>query len=430
MTGKEAIEYLNTKQYSKWNLGLERTEELLSRVGDPQKGLKFIHVVGTNGKGSTCAMLGQIFAEAGYRTGLYPSPFIEDFRERIQINNEMISFEDLGECTEIVARAADAMEDHPSHFELITAVGMLYFQKMHCDIVVLEAGLGGEFDSTNAIDAPEAAVICNIGLDHTEYLGDTVEKIAQTKCGIIKPGSAVVSYDNVPQVMEVIEKKAAACGNFLYKASETEIVPLEKDLTGQVFLSDGRRYRLNLLGPHQLKNAQTVLTVVGAMRNRGWNIPDDAVRRGLNSVRWPARFELLSAEPVFLLDGGHNPQCAEALSASIKEYLPGQKATFLIGMLADKDYPEVIRVIGKHADRFLVVTPDSPRRLPAPEFAETIRSLGYPAEAFDDGTFSEDRIEEAMKTAMTGGGPVIAFGSLYLAGTVRKIARKLMPGVR
>ena len=425
MTGKEALEYLNAKHYSTWKLGLERTVELLHRVGDPQKDLRFIHVVGTNGKGSTCAMLGEIFKEAGYLTGMYPSPYIEDFRERIQVNDELISWEDLGECTGIVAEAADAMEDHPSHFELITAVGMLYFKKRKCDIVILEAGLGGEFDSTNAIDSPEAAVICNIGLDHTEYLGDTVEKIAETKCGIIKPGSDVVTYDNVPSVIEVIEKKAAAAGDFLYKASETEIVPLEKDLSGQVFLSEGKKYRLNLLGAHQLKNVQTVLTVVKAMRGRGWDLPYEAVARGLDRVNWPARFEVLSKEPVFILDGGHNPQCAEALSGAITEYLPGRKVTFLIGMLADKDYGDVIDLIGKHAAGFLVVTPDSPRKLSAPEFADTIRKKGYAAKAQDDGEFSEEAVERAIKEALGTGDPVIAFGSLYLAGTVRKIARTL-----
>ena len=425
MTGKEALEYLNGTHYSTWKLGLERTKELLKRVGDPQRSLKFIHVVGTNGKGSTCAMLGEIFKEAGYLTGMYPSPYIEDFRERIQVNGELIGWDDLGECTGIVSAAADAMEDHPSQFELITAVGMLYFKKRKCDIVVLEAGLGGEFDSTNAIDAPEAAVICNIGLDHTEYLGDTVEKIAATKCGIIKPGSDVITYDNVPSVVEVIEKKAAMAGDFLYKARETEIVPLEKDLSGQVFLSEGKKYRLNLLGAHQLKNAQTVLTVVKAMRGRGWNIPFDAVARGLSQVRWPARFEVLSKDPVFILDGGHNPQCAEALSGALEEYLPGEKVTFLIGMLGDKDYEDVIGLIGKHGAEFLVVTPDSPRKLAAPEFAETIRKKGYEAVACDEGEFSGKAVEEAVKKALKTGRPVIAFGSLYLAGTVRKIARTM-----
>ena len=425
MTGKEALEYLNGLHYSTWKLGLDRTKELLRRVGDPQKDLKFIHIVGTNGKGSTCAMLGKIFQEAGYLTGMYPSPYIEDFRERIQVNGELIGWEDLGECTGIVADAADAMEDHPSQFELITAVGMLYFKKRKCDIVVLEAGLGGEFDSTNAIDAPEAAVICNIGLDHTEYLGDTVEKIAATKCGIIKPGSDVVTYDNVPSVVEVIEKKAAMAGDFLYKARETEIIPLEKDLYGQVFLSEGKKYRLNLLGGHQLKNAQTVLTVIKAMKGRGWNVPFEAVVKGLDQVKWPARFEVLSKDPVFILDGGHNPQCAEALSKALDEYLPDEKVTFLIGMLGDKDYEDVIDLIGRHAAEFLTVTPDSPRKLAAPAFAGTIREKGYEANAYDDGTFSEDAVGRAMKEALEKGRPVVAFGSLYLSGTVRKIARTM-----
>ena len=192
MNYEQALAYINDYTWSTSRLGLDRTKELLKRLGDPQKKLKFVHVAGTNGKGSTCAMLGAILSEAGYHVGLYPSPYIEDFRERIEINGEMISKEDLAAITEKVMKEADAMEDHPSQFELITAIGMLYYLEKSCDIVVLEVGMGGAMDSTNVIDPPEAAVITNIGLDHTEYLGATIEKIAETKAGSIKPGSDVI----------------------------------------------------------------------------------------------------------------------------------------------------------------------------------------------------------------------------------------------
>ena len=205
MTIQEAIDYINHHNWSQWKLGLDRTRELLHRLGDPQKNLRFVHVAGSNGKGSTCAMLERILREAGYRTGLFPSPYIEDFRERIQVSGEYITEEALCEITDRVRQEADAMEDHPSQFELITAIGMLYFDQAKCDIVVLEVGLGGEFDATNVIDPPEAAVITHIGLEHTQYLGDTLAAIARTKSGIIKTGADVVLYENDAEVMDVVE---------------------------------------------------------------------------------------------------------------------------------------------------------------------------------------------------------------------------------
>ncbi|MBR0309152.1 MAG: bifunctional folylpolyglutamate synthase/dihydrofolate synthase, partial [Mogibacterium sp.] len=192
MTIEEALTYINSKSWSQWKLGLSRTIDLLKRVGDPHKDLKFVHIAGTNGKGSTSAMITSILTASGYRVGMYPSPFIETFNERIQINGEMISDDDLCELTEIVKAAGDAMEDHPTHFEIITAIGMLYFKRKRCDVVVLEVGLGGTFDSTNVIDSPELCVITNIGFDHTQYLGETLAEIASNKAGIIKKGSDVV----------------------------------------------------------------------------------------------------------------------------------------------------------------------------------------------------------------------------------------------
>ena len=200
MTPQEAIDYIEQFTWSTTKLGLERTQALLRALGDPQKKLKFIHVAGSNGKGSTCAMLAAILRSAGYRTGLYISPYIQDFCERMQIDGENVPGDKLAEITERVRVIADAMEDHPSQFELVTAIAMEYFCEARCDIVVLEVGMGGALDSTNAIDAPEVAVITNIGLEHTEYLGDTLEKIAATKAGIIKSGCSAVCYDGAPEV--------------------------------------------------------------------------------------------------------------------------------------------------------------------------------------------------------------------------------------
>ena len=280
MTITEAIEYINAHTWSQWKLGLSRTEELLRLLGNPQKQLRFVHVAGSNGKGSTCAMVERILREAGYVTGFYPSPYIEDFRERIQVCGEYITEEALCRITARVRDAADSMEDHPSQFEIITAIGLLYFAEKNCNIVVLEVGLGGIFDSTNVIDAPEVAVITNIGLEHTEYLGNTLAEIAGNKCGIIKSGADVVCYENEAEVMDVVRRVCEEKGCPLHIARYSRIQLIEKGLEGQTFrflhdpapasqdiaISADEPLRLGLLGEYQLHNAATALTIVEASK--------------------------------------------------------------------------------------------------------------------------------------------------------------------
>ena len=425
MTMQEVLDYVNTYVWSTFRLGLDRTEELLHRLGDPQKQLKFVHVAGTNGKGSICAMTERILREAGYRTGFYPSPEIETFTERIRVNGVYIPEEDLTRITETVAREADAMEDHPSQFELITAIGMVYFAERKCDFVVLEVGMGGALDSTNVIDAPEVAVLTNIGLDHTEYLGDTIEKIAATKCGIIKPGCSAASYASEPAAMKVIREVCAEKNVPLYESPD--VISVTKDLGGQRFLCEGKEYELSLLGAHQLRNAATVFAVIRALRDRGYEIPEDAVRKGFADVEWPVRFEVLSKDPVFILDGGHNPQCAEALVENIEAYIP-EKLTFLIGMLADKDYRRVLELLEPYGENYICITPDSYRALKGSALAEVIREMKNTSEK--DGEFrglitSCDTVEDAIRTAVECGRPVIAFGSLYSAGKIRRLFREM-----
>ncbi|MBR0161703.1 MAG: 5-formyltetrahydrofolate cyclo-ligase [Oscillospiraceae bacterium] len=419
MTAPEAIAYIENYTWSTTRLGLGRTRELLHALGDPQRDLKFVHVAGSNGKGSTCAMLDAILRAAGYRTGLYISPYIQDFCERIQINGMNIPGEDLARITERVRICADAMADHPSQFELVTAIAMLYYAEQHCDLVVLEVGMGGELDSTNVIDCPETAVITNIGLEHTEYLGSTLEEIASTKGGIIKPGCTAVLYDSAPEVIGTLERICEEKQVPFRVSSERELLSLFHDLNGQRFRWNDREYEVSLLGAHQLRNAGVVLETIHALRDRGWDIPEAAVTEGLRSVQWPARFEILWRKPLFILDGGHNPQCAEALARNLEDYLPGEKITFLIGVLADKDYRQILRLISPYAKAFLCVTPDSTRALQAAELAETIRDMGYAASAFES---IDDGVRYALQTEET----VIAFGSLYLAGHVRTVFPKLL----
>ena len=423
MTEREAIAYIETYGWSKTRLGLGRTRELLARLGDPQKGMKFIHVAGSNGKGSACAMFEAIARAAGYKTGLYISPYLETFRERIQVDGEMIPGAALANLTERVKAAAGEMEDHPSQFELATAIAFLYYREQHCDIVVLEVGMGGALDSTNAIDAPELAVICNIGLEHTEYLGNTIEEIAATKAGIIKPGCACVCYDGAAEAVAVVRDVCAERGvpfrlSDFNNSSSRRLRPVSASLFGQRFTWDGTEYELALAGPHQLRNAALVLTGVETLRARGWNIPDAAVAEGLRTVRWPARMEVLSTAPLFLLDGGHNPQCAAALAESFATLLPGKKALFLTGVLADKDYETILKLLLPFAKRFVCVTPESPRALPAEALRDCLKR-GFGAEA-EAAAGVPAGVLRAIELAETEGTPVVAFGSLYLAGAVRR----------
>ena len=415
MTEREAIEYIERYTWSKTRLGLERTRALLRALGDPQKDLRFIHVAGSNGKGSTCAMLAAILRAAGYRVGLYISPYIQQFRERIQINGEMIPAARLAQITERVRDAAEAMEDHPSQFELVTTVGMEYFRQERCDIVLLEVGMGGELDSTNVIDPPELAVITNIGLEHTEYLGNTLEEIASAKAGIIKTGCACVLYDGAPEVTAVVETVCRERAVPLRKADFARLTPGERSLQGQSFTWDGAEYRLALLGPHQLHNAAVVLTAVEALRERGWTVEETAVREGLQSVFWPARFEVLNEAPLFILDGGHNPQCADALAAALEDLLPGRKAVFLLGVLGDKDYPGILDRVQPAAEEFICLTPDSPRALPGEELAAYLTARGAKAAPCAG---PAEGIRAALEAAGETG-VAVAFGSLYMAGGIR-----------
>ena len=415
MTREEAISYLEAQHRSAARPGLERIRALLAALGEPQKTLRYIHVAGSNGKGSTCAMLDSILRKAGHRVGLYTSPHIEDFCERIRVDGQSISGSELASVTERVRAAADAMADRPGQFELVTAAAMVYFHERNCDIVVLEVGMGGALDSTNIIGAPEAAVITNIGLEHTEYLGDTLTKIASAKAGIIKPGCACVLYDSVPEVRQAVEAVCREKGVSLTVADGSAAKILAYGLDGQRFSYGGAAYEIPLLGPHQVRNAVVVLETVAVLRARGWQIDESAVRSGLREVKWPARMEILCREPLFILDGGHNPQCAQALADGLRALLPEKKAVFLTGVLADKDYPTMMETVLPLAREFLCLTPDSGRALGADALAEHLKGRGARADVCAD---VEDGIRRALDDAGEDGAAV-AFGSLYLAGDIR-----------
>lgn len=422
MSLNEALNYIHSVCWKGSVPGLSRTQELLRMMGNPEKKLKFIHVAGTNGKGSTAAMLASILRKAGYTTGLYTSPYIIQFHERMQVNGKMITDAELCAITEYVRGFAEKMSQCPTEFELVTCIAMEYFLRSGCQIVVLEVGLGGELDSTNVIETPEAAVITNIGLDHTELLGDTLEKIASAKAGIIKPDGHAVIYRAKPSVEAVFEEKCKAVGTELQKADFDAIVPVSHDLDGQVF-SYGRftDLKLPLLGEHQLRNAAVVITTADVLRENGWNISDENIRDGIASVSWPGRFELLRREPLFLVDGGHNPQCIEALVQNIRQYLAGRRLTVLTGVLADKDYHCMYADVAPFASEFVTVTPPNPRALSGEGLAEYLRQFGkpaYPCQSVDEG------VKKAMELAGKDG-VVLAYGSLYMVGDIELSVKKL-----
>ena len=422
MTAEQALSYIHSTCWKGSVPGLSRTEELLSRMGDPHKSLKYIHIVGTNGKGSTAAMLDSILRAAGYTTGLYTSPYIFRFNERMQVNGQPIEDKELAEITEFVRPHAEDMEDKPTEFELITCIAFEFFRRKNTDIVVLEAGMGGLLDSTNVIPSPEAAVICNIGLDHTEYLGSTLEAIAQTKAGIIKPGCRCVLYPSTSGVTRAVAEKCKKENVPLHEADFSLLQAHTADLTGQTFSwGSYENLKISLLGKHQLHNACTVLTTVAALREQGWKIPDDAIRQGLSSAKWPGRFQLIRQDPLFVVDGGHNPQCMEALVQGIRQYLGGMDLTVVTGVMADKDKGAMYPPLLPYASRFVTVTPDNPRAMGAPDLAAYLEELG--AEATPYATVQEG-VEAAIRLARAHSGAVLACGSLYMVGELTQAALK------
>ena len=415
MNYQEAISFIQDSSWMGCKPGLGRITELMDLLGNPQNDLQFIHVAGSNGKGSTSAMLSSILTYAGYRTGLFTSPHLCRYNERIKINNIDISDDELCSVAEKVSVAVKQMHEEPTEFERFTAIALLYFQMCACDIVVLEVGLGGRMDSTNVIKAPVLSVITNIGLEHTELLGDTLEKIATEKAGIIKSGSDVVLYEQSAEVEKVIRRKCEVFHCGLTVTDHTQEQLEQMDMTGQIFSYRKRKsLRLNLLGMYQFHNAAVVLDAVDALNQRGFSVSEEAVAEGLSRVVWPARMELLGKDPLFLLDGAHNPQCAEALAEALSMLTPEKKAVFITGVLADKDYPAMLAKTIPFAGHCICVTPKSDRALPAEQLSNYLKSQGIDATA---AKCIDDAILMALEMAQ--GEIIVAFGSLYMAGEIR-----------
>ncbi len=421
MNYNEALEYIHSVMWMGSRPGLPRTEQLLRLLGNPERDMKFIHVAGTNGKGSTCSMLDSVLRAAGYKVGLYTSPYIVSFNERMCIDGNPISDYELAELTSIVKPFADGMQDKPTEFELITAIAFLYYKKHACDVVVLEVGMGGALDSTNVIESPVVSVITGIALDHTSVLGSTVSEIAAQKAGIIKNTRPVVYGGRDDTAFSVISETANAKSSPCVRTKPDEVRVHSIDITGTTF--DYGVYsglKLSLLGKYQLDNVATVLETVDQLNANGFDISEESVRNGLASAKWRARFELLDTDPCVIFDGSHNIQGVTAAAESIKTFFK-EKVILLMGVLADKDYRDMVSILSPLVNEVYTVTPDSPRALKSDDLASVFGEFGIKSTPFDD---IESGVAEAYVKAKTQNMPLIMLGSLYMYGDVFKAFEK------
>ena len=386
---------------------LERMEALCRKLGDPQNSLSCIHIAGTNGKGSCAAMLSAVLQAEGRKTGLYTSPDLVDFRERIQINGVYITKEAVAALTPRIEEAARELPPL-SYFELVTALAFLYFRQEQCDTVVLECGLGGRFDATNLIPRCLCSVLMPVALDHTAVLGNTLEKITWEKTGIIKRGCPTVCAPQPKEVLPLVKSACREMESELRLVDITKIVPLSNGPDGQQFhYKEMKNIPLSLLGRHQRENAAAVIECAGAL-----GLPEPSLRQGLQQAKWPCRFELLEKNPPFVIDAAHNPHGAAALAEGLREYFPGEKFCFILGVMADKNWPELLPVLEPLAAQFLCVAPDSPRALDPSVLASAVRSV--PAQSCES-------LAQALTLARRSGLPCCTCGSLYFIGHLRQM---------
>ncbi len=429
MTYDEAIDYIMSRRKFQKSSSHERIERLLELLGNPEKKLKFVHIAGTNGKGSVSTAMSYILKNAGYKTGLFTSPYIIEFGERIQVNNRFISHGDIASLTALIKEKTDFMEGeglYPTVFEVTTALAFLYFAKEGCDIVFLECGIGGEHDSTNVIPAPLECIFTSISLDHTEMLGGTVEKIAEEKSGIIKKDALVVSYPAdrgslgyIPQreeTVRVLKEKCdkAGCELFLPEANKTELI--QSDIFGSKFSYDNLNIETRLSGAHQIANMITVITAARLLRRKGFDIKDENIVSGIYDFTIPGRMQTVFQRPLIILDGGHNEGCMKALKAMIVENLSGRKITLLMSFMKDKDYEAALKIIAPLCDNIVFTLTDSIR-------GESPETLSAKAAGYCKSIECEKSVRAAFDKALSltaDSGALIVAGSFYLVSEVRK----------
>ena len=410
-------------------LGLDQMEELLRRLGNPQDDLKVIHVAGTNGKGSVSKYLEEGLSACGYKMGLYTSPYIETFNERIRYDGADISDEDLEYYGQKVVSAAEAMVadglDSPTEFEVVTAIAFLYFAGRQADITILEVGLGGIGDSTNVVKSPLASVITSISYDHMAQLGSSLAEIAVNKAGIIKTGCPVIA--NVPQrdAAKIIARKAYAMGSRLYdisgiRAAVSDETPFSQKVSMELYEKSYSDVEISMVGRHQAENLKTALATLEILRKSGAvKLDREALYEGLKQTRQPGRFEVISEDPLVIIDGAHNEAGAQALQETMAQHFAGKKILLVAGILADKEIDSIVKFLTKITDHIIVTEPDNPRKLAAEKLAEHVADFGVAAEVVSDVEAAVHRAKE-----LADGYDVILFaGSLYLIGDVRRLWR-------
>lgn len=423
MNYKETLEYIQSLNQYGSVLGLENMLRLCDKLGHPEEKCKFIHIAGTNGKGSTSAYIAHILMAAGYRVGRYSSPTITDYRERFQIGSRMISQKDLCAYVERVRQVCIELtaegHPHPTPFEVETALGFLYFAEKSCDFVVLEVGMGGATDATNVIPAPMACVWTSISMDHMGFLGKDLTSIASVKAGIAKEGALLISCRQEQEVETVLRKQAAKVGSSLVIANASKASGVKHGLTTQQFSYKGlSKLKIHLAGTHQIENAVLAVEVILELRKIGIDISDKAIYKGLEDTVWQGRLEVLGKKPLFVIDGAHNEGAAGQLVSSIEAYFKNKRMIFIVGVLKDKEYEKILSMTAKYAEHILTITPpENPRALSAFELAMAARE-------YHSQVTNLSSLEEAVEVSHLLADKetvILCFGSLSFLGAIKKI---------
>lgn len=414
----EAEQYIHSRTHLGSRLGLSRIALLLEKLGDPQKKLRFVHVAGTNGKGSTTTFIANVLTEAGYKTGRYISPYVLNFNERISIDGRSITDEELQDVIDEIRPTVDAFEE-VTEFELITAAAFCYYAKKGCDVVVLEVGLGGRFDATNVIPPPMCSVLTKISYDHMQYLGNTLEEIAFEKCGIVKKGSACICYPfQFPGAVEVIRRVCADKNVPLVMPGLGYLEILRGDLSGSLIDYRGKLIEIPLAGRHQIYNAVTAITALEYLAtHEDFTISLTHIAKGIGKTFFPARLELIQKDPIVLLDSAHNEDGMRTLCVAMKSYLPQKPVVALFGVFEDKEYEKELKLLAPMVNRFVTLTPKDKRGLPGKTLKELCEREGKPAEFYSDYKVGYERaLELAGKD-----GAVVICGCMHMASDLRPL---------
>lgn len=421
MNMEKVIGYVNTNRGNGQKKSLDRLFLLLERLGNPHKDLSFIHITGTNGKGSTASLFNSVLLEAGLNVGIFTSPHLESVNERIRLNNKMIADEEFIRIVEkmepVILELEEKLNEKFYAFELITTAAFMYFNEKQPDVVILEAGIGGRLDSTNIINTPDVAVLTSIGMDHLATLGETREAIMNEKVQILKENGHLVVGPVEDSLKEVASNWAEKVGGKLTFLDTNDIEILSMTENMQIFnYKSWSDVKLTFLGIHQIENASLVLEALGILAEKGYPLTKDIIYRGLEKATWPGRFEKILDEPLFYIDGAHNMASVNRLVETLEELFPGERFVFIVGMMKDKDYKEMLEKVSHLAKEFLIISPDPYRGFDVSDVVNDLEVAGYKARGFE----KMDDILSYIKSDLPKEEIVIQFGSLYLVGDVKK----------